>query len=187
VFLTISTTFQQRQQEGLEVGDGHRSAILYLGIFKNIGFGEGTNLLLNSKAMDEEKPIKRVPLCSLSSEDGVDELLDSPEMEPYVELAVAGLQGSNVQRQLQAIAELPLEKRYIWRVASALKWAFADFDGVNAKADKDTLADSDLARVLKLIKLRPMQFCMFLRALVGPVEMQRMMVDAIKAARMDLS
>lgn len=136
--------------------------------------------------MDEEKPIKRVPLGSLSSEDGVDELLDSPEMEPYVELAVAGLQGSNVQRQLQTIAELPLEKRYIWRVASALKWAFADFDTANVRADVDTLTDEDLAKVLKMLELRPTQFCLFLRALVGSVQMGRLMVEALKNAR-DLS
>jgi hypothetical protein len=29
------------------------------------------------------------------------------------------------------VAELPLEKRYVWRVASTLKWAFADYDSAN--------------------------------------------------------
>ena len=136
--------------------------------------------------MDEDKSIKGVPISSLSREEGVEELLDSPDMQPYIQLAMAGMSGSDVQPQLQAIRELPLEKRYIWRVASALKWAFAYFDDVNVKADKETLAESDLARVVKLLPLRPMQFCMFLKALVGPLEMQRMMVEAIKLARMDL-
>lgn len=136
--------------------------------------------------MAEDK-IKRVPIGDLKSEDGVDELLDTPEMQPYIELAMAGLQGKDIQPQLQALAEVPLEKRYIWRVASPLKWAFADFDDVNVKADRDTLADADLARVLKLLQHRPIQFCSFLAALVGPVEIQRMMVQAIKIARMDLS
>ena len=54
------------------------------------------------------------------------------------------------------------------------------------RADKDTLADADLARVLKLLQHRPIQFCLFLSALVGPAEMQRMMVEAIKIAKMDL-
>ena len=88
---------------------------------------------------------------------------------------------------MQALSELPLEKRYIWRVASALKWAFADFDQVNVTADRDTLGDADLTRVLKLVQHRPIQFCLFLAAPVEPVEMQRMMVQAIKIARMDLS
>jgi hypothetical protein len=95
--------------------------------------------------MNEDMPIERVPISSLSSEEGVEELLDSPDMQPYVQLAMVGFKGSDVQPQLQAIRELPLEKRYIWRVASALKWAFADFDDVNVKADQETLAESDLA------------------------------------------
>ena len=49
--------------------------------------------------------------------------------------------------------------------------------------DKDTLTDADLERVLKLIRHRPLQFCMFLRALVRPTAMGQMMVEAIKLAR----
>jgi hypothetical protein len=36
---------------------------------------------------------------------------------------------------------------------------------------------------MDLLKFRPMQFCMFLKALVGAEEMQRLMVEAIKVAR----
>jgi hypothetical protein len=36
---------------------------------------------------------------------------------------------------------------------------------------------------VELLKLRPMQFCMFLTALVGAEEIQRMMVEAIKVAK----
>ena len=112
-----------------------------------------------------------------------EDLLESPEMQPYVRLAMAGLKGANVDSELQAIREMPLERRYIWRVASALKWAFADFDTVNVRVDRDTLADQDLATVLKMLELRPIQFCLFLRALVGPLRMGQMMVEAIKTAR----
>lgn len=76
---------------------------------------------------------------------------------------------------------MPLERRYVWRAASALKWGFADFDSVNADADKKTMTE-DFAKVMDLVKLRPMQFCIFIMALVGPEEMQRMMVEAIKVA-----
>ena len=38
-------------------------------------------------------------------------------------------------------------------------------------------------QVMDLLKLRPMQLCMFLKALVGGEEMQRMMVEAIKVAK----
>ena len=68
-------------------------------------------------------------------------------------------------------------------MASALKWAFADFDTVNVRVDKDTLSDQDLTTVLRMLELRPIPFCMFLRALVGPVRMGEMMVEPIKTAR----
>jgi len=41
----------------------------------------------------------------------------------------------------------------------------------------------DLSRVMDLLKLRPMQFCLFLKTLVGAQEMQRMMVQAVGVAR----
>jgi hypothetical protein len=84
---------------------------------------------------------------------------------------------------LEAIRQLPLERRYGWRVASALKWAFADCDDLPAEADRQTLTPEDLARVMDLLKFRPMQFCVFLKALVGANEMQRIMVEAIRVAK----
>jgi hypothetical protein len=50
-------------------------------------------------------------------------------------------------------------------------------------ADKRTLTPEDFAKVMDLLKLRPMQFCIYLKALVGADEMQRMMVEAVKVAR----
>jgi hypothetical protein len=127
--------------------------------------------------------IERIPIKNLISEDGVDELLDSPEMEPYVKLAIAAMQGSDSSPELESLRQLPLETRYIWRVASALKWAFADFDTANVKADKETLTPGDLAKVAELLRLRPIQFCLFLKALVGADEMQRTMAEAVGLAR----
>jgi hypothetical protein len=127
--------------------------------------------------------IKRIPIKDLISEDGVDELLDSPEMEPYVKLAVAAMQGSDATAELESLDQLPLQQRYIWRVASALKWAFVDYETANVKADKETLSAENLAKVVGMLRVRPMQFCLFLKALVGAEEMQKMMVEAIKVAR----
>jgi hypothetical protein len=104
-------------------------------------------------------------------------------MQPYMRLAMAGLKRANVDQELQVIREMPLERRYIWRVASALKWAFADFDTVNVRIDKDTLSDTDLITVLRMLELRPLQFCMFLRALMGPEVMERKMAEAIEVAK----
>jgi hypothetical protein len=85
--------------------------------------------------------------------------------------------------ELEALRQLPLEKRYVWRVASALQWGFADFDSVNVDADRETLTPKDFAKVMDLLKLYPLQFCIFLKSLVGPEEMQRMMVEATKVAK----
>ena len=68
-------------------------------------------------------------------------------------------------------------------MASALKWGFADFDNLGVDADRQTLSPEDFAKVMELLKLRPMQFCIFLKALVGLEEMQRLMVEAIKVAK----
>ena len=67
------------------------------------------------------------------------------------------MQGADPEPELAALRQLPLKKRYIWRVTSALKWAFADFDNLNVHADKDTLTQEDLAKVLELLKHRPTQ------------------------------
>jgi hypothetical protein len=131
--------------------------------------------------MDEDD-IKRIPASEIHSDESARDLLSSPDMQPYVRLAMAGLKGANVDSELRTIREVPLERRYIWRGASALKWAFADFDTLNVRVDRDTLADQDLRIVLKMIELRPIQFCMFLKALVGPLVMAQLMGEAIKVA-----
>ena len=130
-----------------------------------------------------EEDIKRIPIKELRQEDGASELASSPDMEPYVEYIMASMQGADVQPHLEALSKLPLEKRYVWRVASAIKWGFADFDSEPVAVDRDTMNAEDLAKVVDLLKFRPMQFCMFLKALVGAEEMKRMMVQAIHLAQ----
>jgi hypothetical protein len=84
---------------------------------------------------------------------------------------------------VEELAALPLEKRYVWRVASALKWAFADFDTLTVGADRQTISLEDRQRFIELLEQRPLQFCLFLSALFGQKEMELMMVSAIKNSR----
>ena len=49
--------------------------------------------------------------------------------------------------------------------------------------NKETLTPEDFGKVMELLKLRPLQFCIFLKMLVGVDEMQRMMVHAIAVAK----
>jgi 2-polyprenyl-3-methyl-5-hydroxy-6-metoxy-1,4-benzoquinol methylase len=90
--------------------------------------------------------------------------------------------GTLIRPHLEELSKPRLEKRYVWRVASALKWGFADFDDVGVTADRDTLNPEDLATVLDLLRLRPIQFCIFLKALVGAEEMKNIMLKAISFA-----
>jgi hypothetical protein len=64
-------------------------------------------------------------------------------------------------------AKLALEQRYLWRVLSALRWRFADFDNVNVVIDRKTLRPEDRKKVAELLQHRPVQFCIFLKALLG--------------------
>jgi hypothetical protein len=128
--------------------------------------------------MSQER-IKKVPIKNLVSEEGAHELARSPNMEPYIRLAMAALQQFDLTPNVEEIAELPLEKRYVWRVASALKWGFADFDSVNVAVDKETLSLEDLENVMELVKYRHIQFAMFLKTLVGTEEMERRMNEGI--------
>ena len=132
--------------------------------------------------MSDETP-KEIPIKDLRQEDGASELASSPDMKPYLDYIMASMQGADVRPHLEALSQLPLEKRYVWRVASAMKWGLADFDSEPVAADRDTLNPEDFAKVVDLLKFRPIQFCMFLKALVGADEMKRMMMRAILFAQ----
>lgn len=128
---------------------------------------------------------KAIPIKDLISEDGAHELATSPDMQPYLRLIKAGLQDRDTTSQIEEIAALPLEKRHVWRVASALKWAFADLETVNVNVDRQTLSQEDLDRVVELLRFRPMQLCMFLKALLGEEAMLRLMGEAIEVAKQE--
>jgi hypothetical protein len=131
----------------------------------------------------KRKIIKRMPIKDIRQEEGAHELATSPDMKPYLNLMVAQMKGADPTPELERLQQLPLEKRYTWRVVSALKWALADCETESVLADKDTMSKEDLVKVIDLLKLRPMQFCLFLAALVGPENMQKIMVQAIGMAR----
>jgi hypothetical protein len=130
-----------------------------------------------------ERRLERVLLKDIHTEEGVHELLNSPNMRPYIQLAMAVQDQIDIQSKLDTIAQLPLEKRYVWRVASALKWGFADFDSVSVTVDRDTLSSEDLAKVMELLKYRHIQFCLFMKALVGAEGMERLMTEGIRTAK----
>ena len=134
--------------------------------------------------MDDENP-ESIPFENIRSEDGAHELATSENMQPYLRLLKAGLQNRDTTPQIGEITALPLEKRYIWRIASALKWGFTDFDNVYVSVDRETLSEADLSKMSQLLRSRPLQLCLFLTALFGPEEMERMMTKAVALARQE--
>jgi hypothetical protein len=133
--------------------------------------------------MEPDETKKVVPIRNLKTEEGAEELINSAMMRPYVRLAEAVITHQGIEEAVAEIAGLPLEQRYLWRVLSALKWGFADFDNVNVVIDRKTLRPEDREKVVDLIQHRPVQFCMFLKALPGEEAMEQMMTNAINIAK----
>jgi len=132
---------------------------------------------------NDDEPIKQVPIRDLKVEPEAEDLIDSPAMEPYVKLALAVMGHKDVGPAIEALTALPLEKRYTWRLASALKWAFADFENLNVVADRRTLSQEDLDRLVDLVRVRPLQFCLFLAALFGEERMERLMSSSVQQVK----
>ena len=124
-----------------------------------------------------------LPISEIHSEEGAQELVRSEKMKPYLALMKAQIAGQDTKPYLAALAALPLEERYVWRVISALKWAFCDLETENAIADFRTLSEEDRVRVAEPLTLRATQFCLFINALIGEDAMERIMQHAIKCAK----
>ena len=127
--------------------------------------------------------ISSVPISEIHSEEGAQDLVRSERMKPYLAFLKAQMSGEDTEPYLAALAALPLEERYVWRVMSALKWAFCDLDTENAIADLHTLSEDDLKKVLEPLSLRAIQFCLFVNALIGEDATERIMQHAVRCAK----
>jgi hypothetical protein len=126
---------------------------------------------------------KRLPISEIQIEPGAQELVRSERMKPYLALLKAQMGGQDTEPYLAALAALPLEERYVWRVISALKWAFCDLETESATADLHTLSEEDLKQVVEPLILRATQFCLFVNALVGEDATERIMQQAVRCAK----
>jgi hypothetical protein len=131
----------------------------------------------------QKTQVKRIPVRSLRSEEGADEMNRLPEMRPYFEALKATIPGRDPAPELQAVAALPLEKRYVWRIALALRQAFCDFDSETVRMDLATLSAEQIAEVQKLVAFRPMQLAWFFQTLFGIQSMQSHFTQAIRNAQ----
>ena len=129
------------------------------------------------------KEPEMMPINRIRTDDIAHDLISS-RLE-YVQYITALTQGQTGESELEKIRALPLEKRYTWRVASALRWAFADFESMNISVDLNTLSKEDLTKLVELVHIpvRAIQFCGYLKSLIGYEEMEKLMADAIRAAK----
>lgn len=133
--------------------------------------------------MDDPNEPEKIPIGNLKTEEGAEDLASSAMMRPYVRLAEAIMTHQGLKEGVDEIGDLALEQRYLWRILSALKWGFADFDSVNVAIDRKTLRPDDRKKVVELIQHRPVQFCLLLNALLGEEAMEEMMTQTIMVAK----
>ena len=124
-----------------------------------------------------------IPISALHQEAGAQDLVRSEKMRPYLQLLKAHIGGQDTASYLAALAELPLEERYVWRVISALKWAFCDLETENVLADLETLSEDDLKLVSEPLAIRAMQFSLFAKALLGQEAAEQVMLRAIRCLK----
>jgi hypothetical protein len=103
-------------------------------------------------------------------------------MDPYLGLIMAEMQEADPTPHLEALAALPLEKRYVWRVASA-QVGICRLRDRERQGRQAALSPEDFAKVMELLRQRPIQWCLFSRALVGAEQMGRTKLQAIGVAK----
>lgn len=126
-----------------------------------------------------EQPTRMIPIGQLRTEPGSEELVRSESMKPYLEVLKAEMSGRDTGPALVALAAVPLEQRYVWRVISALKWGLCDLDTDSVTADVATLSEQDLKSIAEPLALRSMQLSLFVKALVGKTTAREIMLQAL--------
>ena len=109
--------------------------------------------------------IQNVSLRGIKADPLAHELATSEGTKPYLDCLtkaysknIAGLEAA-----LHVVRDLPLEKRYTWRVFSALKWAFADFEDEYVKLDLPHIAEPMRSEMTRELERRFLQLQILLQ------------------------
>jgi hypothetical protein len=124
-----------------------------------------------------------IPTKEITIEDGAQDMMESPDLQPYLQNIEAVVTGRGKNKATKALSELPLEKRYIWRIASSLRTAFCDFDKSSVRADLSTMNADDRDKTVALIERRAGQYCMLMQTIFGADAMEATMLEAIDIAK----
>jgi len=114
--------------------------------------------------MDDMEP-EMIPLREIAIDPLAQELVRSEQFRPYLNywMKAYSKDAAGVESAIQVVRDLPLEKRYTWRVFSALKWAFADFDDECVKLDLPYIPETTRAEMVKELGIRLQQMAMLLK------------------------
>jgi hypothetical protein len=132
--------------------------------------------------MDSREP-ESIPISSIRVEDGARDLVRSEKMKPYLELLKAQIGGHDTGPLVEALAAVPLEDRYAWRVMSALKWAFCDLETENLIADLETLSAADVKKLIQPLQMRTLQFSIFILTMLGEEVGEQLILHALQGAK----
>ena len=108
----------------------------------------------------------KVSLKDIKTDPLAHELATSEDMRPYLDCLMKAYRdnAAGLEAALEVIRDLRLEKRYTWRVFSALKWAFADFEDEYVGLDLPHIAEPMRSEMIKELELRFQQLQMLLQA-----------------------
>jgi len=125
------------------------------------GAAEKGRLEGRNSAMEATK----VPLEEIKTDPLAHELATSEGMKPYLDCLIKAYRNNAVglEATLQVVRDLPLEKRYTWRVFSALKWAFADYEDEYVALDLPHIPEPTRSEMTKELELRFQQLQMLLQ------------------------
>ena len=106
----------------------------------------------------------KVSLKDIRTDPLAHELTTSEGMQSYLDCLIKAYRnnGAGLEAALEVIRDLPLEKRYTWRVFSALKWAFADFEDEYVTLDLPHIPEPTRSEMAKELELRLRQLRMLL-------------------------
>jgi hypothetical protein len=93
------------------------------------------------------------------------ELATSEGTKPYLDCLIRACSNKTegLEAALHVVRDLPLEERYKWRVFSALKWAFADFEDEYVALDALHIPEPTRSEMTKEFELRLQQLRILLQ------------------------
>jgi hypothetical protein len=107
----------------------------------------------------------RISISEIKVDPLAHELATSEGTRPYLDCLIKAYSNdaAGLETALAVVRDLPLEKRYTWRVLSALKLAFADFEDEYVALDLTHIPEPTRSDMTKELELRLQQLRMLLQ------------------------